>query len=101
MKIPFKKEIGRRVAAFCLGFVSIQNYATQYVEISAEIETFGYRLADTNSIAKAKPKTVHVVCITGPGRTVHPGRFPRAAKVVVRWHKHSYQNVATLWVDCR
>jgi hypothetical protein len=43
----------------------IEHQAAQFVEISAEIETFGYRLGDTNSIARAKPKTVHVVCVTG------------------------------------
>jgi len=43
----------------------IQNQAAQFVEISAEIETFGYRLGDTNSMAKAKPKLVKVGCITG------------------------------------
>lgn len=66
MEKPFKIQIGKWVATFCLGLFSTQNQAAQYVEISADIETFGYRLADTNSIARAKPKTVHVVCIAGP-----------------------------------
>lgn len=66
MKKPFRNQIDKWIAIFCLGFFSIQNHAAEYIEISAEIETFGYRLADANSIAGAKPKTVHVVCITGP-----------------------------------
>lgn len=39
--------------------------AAQFVELSAEIETFAYRLKDTNGIAKAKPKLVKVKCVTG------------------------------------
>jgi hypothetical protein len=54
------------VSAFCLGLLSINNQAAEFVEISAEIESIGYRLHDTNSIATAKPKTTSVVCITGP-----------------------------------
>ena len=65
MNRPSKIRAGKRVAAFCLGLISIQIQAAQFVEISAEIETFGYRLGDTNSVAKAKPSTVNVVCITG------------------------------------
>ena len=52
------------VVLLCLVF-AVQRGTAQYVEISAEIETFGYRLGDTNSIAKAKPQKVSVVCITG------------------------------------
>src|SRR5438552_432576 len=67
MKKLFKNEIGKWwLATVCLGFLPIQNHAAQYVEISVEIETFGYRLTDTNSIARAKQQTVHVICITGP-----------------------------------
>jgi len=39
--------------------------AAHFVEISAEIEVSGYRLGDTNSAAKAKPRRMNVVCITG------------------------------------
>ena len=49
----------------CLGLVSMQNQAAEFVEITAEIETFGYRLGDTNSISEARPRTVNVKCITG------------------------------------
>jgi hypothetical protein len=65
MKKPTNIELGRWIAVFCLGLPSFQNQAAQFVEISAEIETFGYRLEDTNSIAKARPRTFTVVCITG------------------------------------
>lgn len=65
MKKPSKNEVAKWVATFCLGLLSIQNQAAEFVKISAEIETFGYRLGDTNSIAKAKPKLVNVVCIAG------------------------------------
>ncbi len=53
------------VTALCLGLVPMQNQAAEFVELSAEIETFAYRLGDTNGIAKAKPKLVKVKCITG------------------------------------
>lgn len=49
----------------CLGFCPMQRLVAQFVEISAEIQTFGYGLGDTNSIASAKSRTVSVVCITG------------------------------------
>ena len=65
MKKPSKNEVAKWVATFFLGLLSIQNQAAEFVEISAEIETFGYRLGDTNSIVKAKPKLVNVVCIAG------------------------------------
>ncbi len=64
MNKRFKREIGKWAAASCLWLFSIQIQAAQFVEINCEIETYGYRLADTNSIARARPKTVHVVCIT-------------------------------------
>jgi hypothetical protein len=64
MKIP-NHDVARWLAIACLGLLSLQNQAAQFVEISAEIETFGYRLADTSSITSAKPKTIHVTCITG------------------------------------
>ena len=66
MMKPFKIQNAKWVTTFCLGLFSTQNHAAQYVELSAEIDTFGYRLADTNSMARATPKTVHVVCIAGP-----------------------------------
>jgi hypothetical protein len=59
-----KNKAGNWVTTLCLLLLSIQNQAAQFVEISAEIETFGYRLGDTNSIAKANPKLVKVGCIT-------------------------------------
>jgi hypothetical protein len=60
-----KNKVAKWVTALCLGLVPIQNQAAEFVELSAEIETFGYRLGDTDSIAKAKPKTVNVMCIAG------------------------------------
>ena len=60
-----KNRIGRWVAGFWLGLLPFQNQAAQFVEISAEIDTFGYRLEDTNSIANAKSRAVSVVCVTG------------------------------------
>ena len=65
MNKPSKNNIGKWGAALCLWLLCAQNQAAQFVEISAEIETFGYRLGDTNSMAKAKPKLVSVDCITG------------------------------------
>jgi len=64
MKSQFGNQSRNWVVMLCLGLFPMQHRAAQFVEISAEIETFGYRLGDTNSIAKAKPRTVSVVCIT-------------------------------------
>ena len=64
MKIPFRNQISGWVAVLGFVLLPIEHQAAQFVEISAEVETFGYRLGDTNSIVRAKPKTVHVVCIT-------------------------------------
>ena len=49
--------------------------AAPFVEISAEIETFGYRLEDTNSIANAKPRTVRLVCVTGSNQWYMTNNF--------------------------
>ena len=65
MSTPSTHEIAHWVSALCLGLVPWQSHAAEFVEISAEIETFGYRLGDTNNIAHAKPKLVKVKCITG------------------------------------
>jgi hypothetical protein len=65
MRKPFRSQITQWVGAYWLGLVSLQSLAAQPVEISAEIETYSYRLGDTNSIARAKPKTVHVACVAG------------------------------------
>ena len=65
MNKPSKNKAAKWVTTLCLVLLPIQNQAAQFVEISAEIETFGYRLGDINSIAKAKPKLVNVGCITG------------------------------------
>ena len=64
---PLKTRIWKWVAVLGLPLFPIQPKAaaTQFVEIAADIETYGYRLGDTNSIADAKPKTVSVVCILG------------------------------------
>ena len=62
---PFKNPIPKSVAVLCLGLMPAQHKAGQFVEISAEIETFGYRLGDTNSMAQAMPRTTSVVCISG------------------------------------
>jgi len=68
MHKPSKNKVAKWVATFCLAILSIQSQAAEFVEISAEIETLGYRLGDTNSIAKARPRTVNVVCITGSNK---------------------------------
>jgi hypothetical protein len=60
-----QNQASRWVAIFHLGFLPIQNQAAEFVELSAEIETFAYRLGDTNDIAQARPKLVKVRCITG------------------------------------
>ena len=65
MNTPLRTEVAKWVTALCLGLVPVQNQAAEFVEISAEIETFGYRLGDTESILEAKPKTVNVRCIAG------------------------------------
>jgi hypothetical protein len=65
MNAPPKSNVAKWLTALCLALLSIQNQAAEFVEITSEIETFGYRLGDTNSVAKAKPQTVNVKCITG------------------------------------
>jgi hypothetical protein len=55
----------KSVFIVCFGFISLCLEAAQFVEISAAIETSGYRLEDTNSMAWAKPKTVNILCIAG------------------------------------
>jgi hypothetical protein len=55
MKKPLEFHAGMCVAVFSLSLFSRQLQAAQLVEISAKIETFGYRLADTNSIARVSP----------------------------------------------
>jgi hypothetical protein len=65
MNTPSKNKVAHWVTALCLGLVPMQNQAAEFVEISAEIETFGYRLGDTNNIAQTKPKLVKMKCITG------------------------------------
>jgi hypothetical protein len=65
MKRPFKGLATSLLVILCFGLLSIHIPAAEFVEISAEIEVLGYRLHDTNSIARAKPKTTRVVCITG------------------------------------
>jgi len=62
MKAIRLNQVRRSVLLLCL-LLPLHRVAAQFVELSAEIENFGYRLEDTNSIAKAKPRTVHVVCI--------------------------------------
>jgi hypothetical protein len=65
MNTPSKNKVASWVTALCLGLVPVQSQAAEFVELSAEIETFAYQLKDTNGIAKAKPSLVHVKCITG------------------------------------
>src|SRR5688572_32116385 len=65
MNAPSKTKVAKCVTVFFLLLVPIPNHAAEFLEISAEIETFGYRLGDTESILEAKPKTVSVRCITG------------------------------------
>ena len=60
-----QNRVFKWVVGFCLGFLAIQNLSGQFVEISAEIESFGYRLGETNAVAKGKRQTVNVVCVTG------------------------------------
>ena len=47
------------------GLVSSGTQAQRYLEISAKIELVSYRSGDTNGAAKAKPRIISVVCITG------------------------------------
>ncbi|MEY2408625.1 MAG: hypothetical protein QOF48_1295 [Verrucomicrobiota bacterium] len=65
MNILLKTKLTKWVAAICLALLPIQNQAADFVELSAEIESFGYRLGDTNWIATAKPTTMNVKCIAG------------------------------------
>lgn len=65
MKKLFKCKVSKWIAALGLGLLSFQGQSAEFVEISAEVETLGYRLGDTNSIANAKARTVQVLCITG------------------------------------
>ena len=65
MNTPSKNRVAHWVTALCLGLVPMQNQAAEFVELSAEIETFGYRLGDTNNIVKTKPRMAKVKCITG------------------------------------
>jgi hypothetical protein len=66
MKIAIITPARRWVVPVCFWLLlSISCGAADFVELSAEIETFGYRLGDTNGIEKAKPKLVKVKCITG------------------------------------
>jgi hypothetical protein len=65
MRRIFKSEATKLLTIFCFCFGLIHIPAAEFVEISAEIESLGYRLNDTNSITRAKPKTTRVVCITG------------------------------------
>ena len=63
MKKLFKYK--KWITALGLLLLSLQSQSAEFVEIFAEIETFGYRLEDTNSIAKAKASTLQVLCIAG------------------------------------
>lgn len=65
MKMSYNIRVGKWVTALGLGFLASQNQAAQFLEISAEIESFGYRLHDTNNIAEARPKITSVLCVTG------------------------------------
>jgi hypothetical protein len=65
MRKTLNNEIAGCVVVLCLALFSSLSHAAPFVEISAEIETYGYQLEDTNSIARAKQKTVHVTCVTG------------------------------------
>ena len=67
MHAYFVTKAKRWMLALAL-LLPLSSLAQQFVEISAEIETRGYRLGDTNSIAKAKPKIFSVFCITGSGQ---------------------------------
>ena len=66
MNTPSKNKVVKWVTALCLGLVPAQNQAAEFVELSAEIDTFGYRLGHTNYIPQAKRQLVNVKCITGP-----------------------------------
>ena len=65
MNKSFKNVIRKWAAILCLGILPIPNLSAQFVEISAEIESFGYRFGDTNAVAKGKRQTVNAVCVTG------------------------------------
>lgn len=55
----------KSVAMMYFGIMLLPLEAAQFVEISATIETFGYRLEDTNSMRTANVKTVNFLCIAG------------------------------------
>src|ERR1041385_1127207 len=56
-----------RLLALLICLVSLPALsAEQFVEISVEIESHGYRLKDSEAISRAKPGTVHVTCVAGP-----------------------------------
>ena len=74
MTISFKKT-SRRWGSACFCLISIVNAAAQFVEISAEINVYGYELGDTNSMAKAMPRTVTVFCVTGPNQWYMTNNF--------------------------
>ena len=65
MNTPSKDKVAHWVTALCLGLLPLQNQAAEFVELSAEIETFAYSLGDTNEIARARPKLMNVKCVTG------------------------------------
>jgi hypothetical protein len=68
MRPPSCNKTAPCVLALGLGVLSSQTPAAQFVEISAEIESFGYRLKDIHSIEKAAPNIVHVRCVAGTNR---------------------------------
>jgi len=68
MRKVFNNEIAGGVVVLCFGFLLSQSHAAQFVEISAEIDTHRYWLDNTNSIARAKPKAIHVTCVVGASK---------------------------------
>src|SRR5215475_5700820 len=58
-------RVFRFVGILCLSLLPSRQQAAEFVEISLEIETLGYRLQDTESSTQAKPRVTSVVCIAG------------------------------------
>jgi hypothetical protein len=68
MKKLFQGQVATRAAILCLALLALPSPAAEFVEIAAEIDTWGYALGDAKRIVNPKPRTLNVICITGPNR---------------------------------
>lgn len=86
--------INRFVAAVMVGLFTVQPGAAQFLEIIAEIETYGYRLDDPDSSARAKPKTFSVRCVTGKGQwRIENDSVPGSERISVFDGTNIYQSL--------